>query len=120
VAVLPNQGPRASFVVSRAGATGLPMTFDGAGSSDSDGTIRRYDWTFGDGTTLPDGGPAPAHVYRKAGAYPVSLTVTDNEGCSLAVVHTGQSALCNGSSLARITRTASLIDAAPGAAVTPN
>jgi len=42
----------------------------------------------------------------------VSLTVTDDEGCSLVVVHTGQSALCNGSSLARTTRAVVVADAA--------
>ncbi len=48
------------------------------GSSDSDGTIVVWSWTFGDG----NGSSArnPSHSYAADGAYTVSLTVTDNDG----------------------------------------
>jgi hypothetical protein len=73
----------------------LSRTFSGVGSSDPDGTIARFDWNFGDGVALPNGGPTPTHKYAKDGTYPVSLTLTDNEGCS-GFVFTGRTAHCNG------------------------
>jgi hypothetical protein len=104
VAVLPDQGPVAAFFVSPSPA-GSATSFDGSQSTDSDGTITRYEWDFGDGSTLPDGGPAPTHTYAAAGSYTVTLTVTDNAGCSMAFVFTGQTASCVGGSAARTTRT---------------
>ena len=116
IAIVPNQGPRASFsfvpppVATPAGGTAtissLPsVEFDAKTSSDSDGSIARYDWDFGDGASAPNGGAAPTHIYSQSGTYTVTLTVTDNEGCSLQVVFPGQTAYCNGSSVARTTRT---------------
>lgn len=91
----PNQGPVASFTPDPA-KPGLPTTFDARASADADGQIARYDWNFGDGTSLPNGGPTPTHIYPGLDAYTVTLLVTDNEGCSFAVLFTGQTASCNG------------------------
>lgn len=88
VAVLPNQGPRA-FVSAAPSPAGAATVLDGSASVDPDGSIARYDWDFGDGTGLADGGPAPAHVYSSAGFYTVTLLVTDNEGISTQSVWTG-------------------------------
>lgn len=99
--VPPNQGPHASFTVR---AQRLLARFDATTSSDRDGRIARYDWDFGDGTTLPDGGPRPSHVYRDTGSHRVTLVVTDNEGCSSSLVFTGRTALCTGGPAARTTR----------------
>jgi VCBS repeat-containing protein len=60
------------------GTAGLPVTFNGSGSSDVDGTIVTYAWDFGDGGT--GSGVSPAYTYGAAGTYTVSLTVTDNDG----------------------------------------
>ncbi len=60
--------------------SGLTCQFDGSGSSDPDGTIASYAWTFGDGTT--GSGPTLSHTYAADGAYSVTLTVTDNTGAS--------------------------------------
>jgi hypothetical protein len=60
------------------GTAGSPVTFDGSGSSDSDGTIEAYDWDFGDGNT--GSGVSPSHAYAAAGSYTVTLTVTDDDG----------------------------------------
>jgi PKD repeat protein len=57
---------------------GASIAFDGSGSSDPDGTIVSYDWTFGDGATAS--GASPAHAYGAAGTYTVALTVTDDTG----------------------------------------
>ncbi|MCU1524552.1 MAG: hypothetical protein JWO18_1446 [Microbacteriaceae bacterium] len=66
--------------------TNLSVTFDATGSSDSDGSIASYAWTFGDGTTGT--GVTPSHTYAAAGGYTVTLTVTDNEGATTPVSHT--------------------------------
>ncbi|MEJ3742219.1 beta-propeller fold lactonase family protein [Actinomycetes bacterium KLBMP 9797] len=102
LAVMPNQGPTAAFS-SYPRPGGRAVVFDASGSSDRDGAVARYDWDFGDGTIRPDAGPFPRHTYRNPGVYPVTLTVTDNEGCAARLVYTGYSALCTGS-LAAIAR----------------
>lgn len=104
IAVVPDQAPVAAFSTVPAPA-GSPTTFNGSASSDLDGAVARYDWAFGDGSTLPNGGPTPTHTYAAAGVYTATLTVTDDGGCSTAFVFTGQTALCNGSTTAVTTRT---------------
>jgi PKD repeat protein len=61
-------------------ASGDPIQFDASTSSDPDGTLVRYDWDFGDGTTLDDGGPTPTHTFTTEDTFTVTLTVTDNNG----------------------------------------
>lgn len=104
VTVLPNRGPVAAFTA-RPASAGYRTAFDASGSADADGRVVRYGWEFGDGTVLRDGGPAPRHVYAAPGTYQVRLTVTDDEGCSTALVYTGQVASCLGSAAAAATRT---------------
>lgn len=103
VAVLPNQGPVSSFSSSPRPA-GQPTQFDATPSADRDGRIARYDWIFGDGTVLRDGGPRPAHIYQRPGTFVVTLVVTDDEGCSTTQVFTGRTTLCNGSPAGRSVR----------------
>ena len=64
------------------GTAGQQVSFDGSGSTDSDGTITAYNWTFGDGATGT--GVNPTHTYAAAGTYDVSLTVVDDAGDSSA------------------------------------
>jgi serralysin len=60
------------------GTVPLAVQFTGSGSTDSDGTISNYAWTFGDGGT---GNTAnPAHTYTTTGTFTATLTVTDNRG----------------------------------------
>jgi PKD repeat protein len=61
------------------GVVGGDVPFDSTGSSDLDGTIATYDWDFGDGTPIVSGETA-SHTYMEAGAYFVTLTVTDDFG----------------------------------------
>lgn len=72
-----NVAPVAAFTVDCDGRT---CVFDGSGSSDSDGTVTGYAWTFGDGGTAAIA--QPSHTYAEAGSYPVTLTVTDNLGAT--------------------------------------
>jgi chitinase len=55
----------------------LDCSFDGSGSTDPDGSITRYDWSFGDGQTGT--GKNVSHHYDP-GTYTVKLTVTDSQG----------------------------------------
>ena len=100
VVVLPDQGPVAA-VSARVGGVGHASRFDASASSDSDGRVVRYDWDFGDGTGSRDAGAEVRHEYARAGRFPVTVTVRDDEGCGARLVFTGQTALCNGSAAAR-------------------
>ena len=72
----PNQPPKASFTLS---CNGLTCGFTST-SSDPDGTITAYNWTFGDGTSAT--AQNLSHTYAAAGSYTVALTVTDNQGAT--------------------------------------
>ncbi|WP_257298581.1 S8 family serine peptidase [Haloarchaeobius sp. FL176] len=76
-----NTAPTVSIDASSATVTvGQEVTFDGSGSSDADGSISSYEWSFGDGTTAT--GQTVAHTYSAAGDYSASLTVTDDDGAT--------------------------------------
>ncbi len=79
-ATTPNNPPTAAFTST---TSGLTASFDGSGSSDSDGTIASYDWTFGDGTSAT--GATTSRTYTAAGTYSVQLRVTDDDGASSVV-----------------------------------
>jgi YVTN family beta-propeller protein len=100
IAVVPNQPPKAAFTASHATKKPTVESFNGSASSDPDGSVTRFDWNFGDGQSLANGGPTPNHTYTKPGAYTATLALTDNEGCSTRFVFTGQTASCNGSAVA--------------------
>ena len=72
---VPNVAPTAAFTSSSAALT---ASFDGSGSSDSDGSVDSYAWDFGDGASAT--GATPDRTYAAAGTYQVKLTVTDNRG----------------------------------------
>ena len=62
------------------GTVGVPVSFDGSGSIDLDGTIVAYDWDFGDGGTGT--GVGPTYTYGTDGTFTVTLTVTDDAGAT--------------------------------------
>lgn len=99
IAIVPNQSPLASFTARPSEAT-TEVKFDGAASTDPDGTVSIFDWDFGDGTLAANAGPTPSHTYRSGGRFAATLTVIDDEGCSRARVFTGRTAYCSGSALA--------------------
>jgi PKD repeat protein len=78
-----NAPPSAASTFSCAG---LRCAFDSGGSADSDGTITRYGWDFGDDTS--GAGTSASHTYQHAATYTVSLTVTDNAGASASTSKT--------------------------------
>jgi PKD repeat protein len=59
---------------------GQAITFGSAGSSDPDGTIVGFAWTFGDGTAAT--GATSSHSYAAPGSYLATLTVTDDDGAT--------------------------------------
>ena len=77
-----NNPPTAAYTWT---ANGLGVSLDGSTSSDSDGTIASYAWTFGDSQT--GSGVNPSHTYASAGTYTVGLTVTDNDGATGYIQH---------------------------------
>lgn len=73
----PNQLPTASFTTSVAqGRAPLAINFDASRSSDPDGSIASYSWTFGDGGT--GSGVRVAHTFAAAGEHEVLLVVRDD------------------------------------------
>ena len=104
ITVGPDQGPTASFIA-RTKPAGSPNTFDASESVAPGGTVRRYAWSFGDGTSTNGAASTTAHVYPSPGRYKVTLTVTDGDGCSVTGPFTGQSPSCALDSAATISDT---------------
>ncbi len=76
-----NSPPTAvASAVPTSGIAPLAVSFDGSKSSDADGSIASYAWTFGDGGT--GSGAVVSHTYTAVGAYTAKLTVTDNRGAT--------------------------------------
>jgi YVTN family beta-propeller protein len=97
IAVVPNQGPTASFAVLPAlRVAKRKLTFAAYDSSDPDGKIATYAWDWGDGHHVKTSAKFKWHRYAKPGTYTATLTVTDDEGCSSELVFTGQTASCVG------------------------
>jgi len=111
LAIVPNQGPTASFLVTpQRRFAKRRLTFQAGASRDSDGTIANYAWDWGDRKRAQGTQTRRTHTYSKPGTYTVTLTVTDNEGCSNELVFTGQTASCNGTAAAVASATITVID----------
>ncbi|GAA1522659.1 PKD domain-containing protein [Nocardioides humi] len=110
---LANQTPVASIQTSCAGQT---CSFDGRGSSDPDGTVTSYAWSFGDGGTAT--GAQPGHVYAGPGTYSVTLTVTDDRGATASasaevVIESGTSAIGFRDATGKVTNATSIFTTIP-------
>jgi YVTN family beta-propeller protein len=105
VAAVPDQSPGAALSFKGRARPGVPYSLDGTGSADSDGTVAGWAWDFGDEKTAAETKPVVSHSFKKPGKYQVTLKVTDNEGCSGALVFTGQTASCNSSAASTVTKT---------------
>jgi PKD repeat protein len=78
----PSNQPPVARATATPGSGTAPLTvaFDGRASSDPDGSIASYAWTFGDGGSAA--GATTSHTYQSAGTYSARLTVTDNQGAT--------------------------------------
>ena len=76
----PQQPPVARISGPSAVTVNSPAMFDGSASSDPDGTISQYEWTFETPTALVTrSGVRPSFAWDTPGTYQVTLTVTDND-----------------------------------------
>jgi DNA-binding beta-propeller fold protein YncE len=98
--VAPDQSPTASFAPPTA-LVGTPAVFSGAASTDPDGSVAAWNWSFGEGGIGI--GQTVSHSYSLPGTYNTSLSVVDNEGCGAEEVFTGRTAYCSGNPLAKAT-----------------
>ena len=76
-----NEKPTADPGGPYSGEKGKAISFDGSGSSDDDGTIEFYRWSFGDDTSVTNT-ITPEHTFTSSGTFEVSLVVIDNDGSS--------------------------------------
>ena len=77
--VITDRPPTAAFTFTPTDPlAGQTVSFDASSSSDPDGTIVNYAWTFGDSTT--GSGATTSHVYTSSGTFNITLIVTDNNG----------------------------------------
>ncbi len=75
----PNLPPVALFdATPYSGYAPLETEVNALNSYDNDGSIVKFEWDFGDGTTAL--GQNAQHLYGKTGTYTVKLTVTDDRG----------------------------------------
>ncbi len=82
IAALVREGPIADAGPDLTVCANQDLRFDGSGSTDADGAVNAFAWTFGDGATAS--GERPAHSFARPGSYTVTLTITgDAQGsCS--------------------------------------
>jgi len=80
-AVTSNTPPTAAATATpSSGIAPLTVAFSSVGSSDPDGTIAAYEWSFGDGSAVATTATA-SHTYG-VGTFTAQLKVTDNGGLS--------------------------------------
>ena len=85
-----NAAPVANAGGAKTGTEGSPVTLNGTGSTDSDGTITTYAWTYavvsadlGADCVIANAGMATASITcNDDGSFTVTLTVTDDDGAT--------------------------------------
>lgn len=116
ITISPDQAPAASFTISnqqtsgkllKAGsftnlqfAAGMPIVFDATDSPSPVGTVQKYLWSFGDGTSISTLFPIITHTYQKGGNYLVTLQVINSANTSIFQIYSGRSIQNNGSYIA--------------------
>lgn len=73
-----NVAPLAEAGGPYSGVQGVPVTFNGTGSTDPNGDALQFAWAFGDGTI--GSGSISTHTYVVPGDFTSHLTVTDPRG----------------------------------------
>ena len=74
IAALIREGPISNAGQDLTVCTNQQVRFDGSGSTDADGAVNAFDWTFGDGGR--GSGEKPVYVFERPGNYAVTLTIT--------------------------------------------
>ncbi|MBI4699905.1 MAG: PKD domain-containing protein [Deltaproteobacteria bacterium] len=85
IEVAANKAPVAVIAGPTKGDLNELLSFDGSGSSDTDGTVELYEWDFdydGNNFDVEAAGAAVNHAYLSPGAYTLALRVTDNDGAT--------------------------------------
>ena len=82
IAAIVREGPIADAGADLQACANQTVRFDGSGSTDADGAVNGYAWTFGDGNSA--NGESPTHIFKEPGLYTVNLTITgdSNALCS--------------------------------------
>ncbi|MBP7665961.1 MAG: Ig-like domain-containing protein, partial [Burkholderiaceae bacterium] len=78
----PGSLPPAAVISASAvrGTAPFTVAYSGAGSSDPDGSVVAWDWSFSEGGTAS--GASTSRTYTTPGTYTTALRVTDNAGLS--------------------------------------
>lgn len=89
-----NRPPAPAIFCPNDAVAGRAVRFDGSGSSDPDGDLLGYSWSFGDGSGITSD-LRPQHAFAAEGDYPVTLTVHDKEFYRItsATVHVAAAAI---------------------------
>lgn len=91
IAALVREGPIADAGGDRTVCTNQRVRFDGSGSTDSDGAVNAFAWTFGDGGS--GRGETPVHIFKRPGTYAVTLTITGEATGSCSPLDTDTSSI---------------------------
>jgi len=102
-----NRAPIAVFTESAHNiGVGEVIYFNASLSSDPDGSVVSYFWSFGDGNNAM--GVTTSHSYGTAGTYTVTLTVTDDDGAT-ASANATKTVLANMPPVASFTENATTV-----------
>ncbi len=74
IAAVVQEGPIAAAGPDRTVCTNQPVRFDGTQSTDADGAVNAFAWTFGDGGN--GSGATPEYRFTRPGTYTVTLTIS--------------------------------------------
>jgi hypothetical protein len=85
--LLADECPKAAFTFAQATSPAHTETFNASTSSDADGAIATYKWSFGDGVTQTTTTATTSHTYATAGNHNVMVTITDSSGLAVSVAH---------------------------------
>lgn len=77
--------PSVSFSASSGLVCSTPVNFNAMGQAADGGALTGYLWDFGDGSTQY-GGASVNHTFLAQGMMTVSLTVSDNHGCTASAI----------------------------------
>ncbi|WP_165798967.1 PKD domain-containing protein [Shimia abyssi] len=74
IAVIVQEGPIANAGPDMRVCVNQEVRMDGTASTDADGSVNAFEWTFGDGSRAS--GATPVKAFDRAGTYAVTLTIT--------------------------------------------